>query len=156
MLARAREADVVVMCAAVADFRPVATATGKLKRRDGLPQLELEPTPNVLRALVAARPLGQTIVGFAAETDDVDDNALEKLAGSGADLLVANDVSRADAGFEHATNAVTIHRTGGAEPIDVPVADKLVVADRILDAVLEPRAGTTTGGRSGHLREVRP
>jgi phosphopantothenoylcysteine decarboxylase/phosphopantothenate--cysteine ligase len=156
MLARAREADVVVMCAAVADFRPVATATGKLKRRDGLPQLELEPTPNVLRALVAARPLGQTIVGFAAETDDVDDNALEKLAGSGADLLVANDVSRADAGFEHATNAVTIHRTGGAEPIDVPVADKLVVADRILDAVLEHRAGTTTGGRSGHLREVRP
>jgi phosphopantothenoylcysteine decarboxylase/phosphopantothenate--cysteine ligase len=157
MVVRALESDIVVMCAAVADFRPVTSATGKLKRRAGLPQLELEPTPNVLRALVAARTPGQTIVGFAAETHDLRHNALEKLTGSGADLLVANDVGRSDTGFEHATNAVTIHRVGGAAPIDVPVADKLVVAHRILDAVLEQRAASgPSGGRGSHLREVRP
>jgi phosphopantothenoylcysteine decarboxylase/phosphopantothenate--cysteine ligase len=156
MVVRALESDIVVMCAAVADFRPVTSATGKLKRRAGLPQLELEPTPNVLRALVAARTPGQTIVGFAAETHDLRHNALEKLTGSGADLLVANDVGRSDTGFEHATNAVTIHRVGGAAPIDVPVADKLVVAHRILDAVLEQRAAAgPSGGRGSHLREVR-
>jgi len=117
MLERASAADVVVMCAAVADFRPADCADTKLKRRDGLPNIALEPTPNILRALVAARRDGQVVVGFAAETDHLRDNALEKLDGSGADLIVANDVSRADAGFEHATNAVTIHRASApADP----------------------------------------
>ncbi|MCW2926081.1 MAG: coaBC, partial [Thermoleophilia bacterium] len=140
MLANASAADIVVMCAAVADFRPIAVQERKLKRRDGLPGIELEPTPNVLRALVAARQPGQVVVGFAAETDDLRDNALEKLDGSGADLIVANDVSRPDAGFEGETNAVTIHRrSNAAEPIDVPVASKLAIADRVLDAAIAER-----------------
>ena len=140
MLDRATDADIVVMCAAVADFRPVDCATRKLKRRDGLPHIELEPTPNVLRALVGERRDGQVVVGFAAETDHLADNAAEKLTGSGADLIVANDVSRADAGFEHATNAVTIHRAGGLDPIDVPLASKREIAERVLDAALDQRA----------------
>jgi phosphopantothenoylcysteine decarboxylase/phosphopantothenate--cysteine ligase len=138
MLERAGAAEIVVMCAAVADFRPVRSEQSKLKRRDGLPTLELEPTPNVLRALVAARTAGQIIVGFAAETDHLRENAIEKLDGSGADLIVANDVSRSDAGFEHDDNAVTILRRDG-DPLDVPLADKRVVAERVLDAAIEAR-----------------
>lgn len=153
MLAHAPLADVVVMCAAVADFRPVECAHNKLKRRDGLPQIELEPTPNILRAIVEERRPGQVVVGFAAETDHLRDNALEKLDGSGADLIVANDVSRADAGFEHDTNAVTIHRTSSSIPIDVPVGHKRHVAERVLDAAIEAR--TAASARRPKLREVR-
>jgi phosphopantothenoylcysteine decarboxylase / phosphopantothenate---cysteine ligase len=137
MLDLAPTAQVVMMCAAVADFRPVASSARKLKRRDGLPRVELEPTPNVLRGLVDRRRPAQVIVGFAAETEDLRDNALDKLAGSGADMIVANDVSRTDAGFERATNAVTIHRAGIDTPIDVPVTDKREVAEHVLDAALE-------------------
>ena len=153
MLAHVPLADVVVMCAAVADFRPSECAHTKLKRRDGLPQIQLEPTPNILRAIVAERRAGQVIVGFAAETDHLRDNALEKLDGSGADLIVANDVSRADAGFEHDTNAVTIHRVSSTTPIDVPVGHKRDVAERVLDAALAERSTVTS--RRPKLREVR-
>jgi len=146
MLERAGAADVIVMSAAVADFRPVHRADRKLKRRDGLPHIELEPTPNVLRGLVAARRPDQTIVGFAAETDHVDANAHEKLEGSGADLIVANDVSGSETGFECETNAVHIHRRGdGGSPIDVPLASKRAIADRVLDVVVELRAGVEAG-----------
>lgn len=144
MLAAASEATIVVQCAAVADFRPVAPAEQKLKRREGLPQFHLEPTENVLRALVARRRAGQVVVGFAAETSDVDRNAAAKLAESRADLLVANDVTRDDAGFGTETNAVTIHRPG-AEPLDVPVASKRAVAEYVLDAALDAlRAASRT------------
>ena len=141
MLAHAAASDLVVMGAAVADFRPADCADHKLKRRDGLPQIVLEPTPNVLQRLVAERHPAQVVVGFAAETDDVDANAHEKLRSSGADLIVANDVSRADAGFEVDTNAVTIHRaTHPDSPIELPLASKQAIAHRILDAVLDARA----------------
>ncbi|MCW2924248.1 MAG: phosphopantothenoylcysteine decarboxylase/phosphopantothenate--cysteine ligase [Thermoleophilia bacterium] len=152
MQERAGASDLVVMCAAVADFRPVHCSGHKLKRRDGLPVIELESTPNILETLVAGRTLGQTIVGFAAETDDMASNAREKLAGSGADLVVANDVSRPDAGFECDTNAVTIYRSSSSSPIVVDVADKRAVADRVLDAALEERAARDERPR---LREVR-
>ncbi len=153
MLAHAPLADVVVMCAAVADFRPIECSHNKLKRRDGLPQIQLEPTPNILRAIVDARRAGQVVVGFAAETDHLRDNALEKLDGSGADLIVANDVSRTDAGFERDTNAVTIHRVSSSTPIDVPVGHKRDVAERVLDAALAERSTAST--RRPKLREVR-
>ena len=153
MLAHVPLADVVVMCAAVADFRPKDCAHSKLKRRDGLPEIVLEPTPNILRAIVAERRAGQVVVGFAAETDHLRDNALEKLDGSGADLIVANDVSRPDAGFEHDTNAVTIHRVSSSTPIDVPVGHKRDVAERVLDAAIEERSSASA--RRPKLREVR-
>lgn len=152
MLERTSAADIVVMSAAVADFRPAERFARKLKRRDGLPQIHLEPTPNILRALVDARLPGQTIVGFAAETDHLRDNALEKLAGSGADMVVCNDVSRTDTGFECDTNAVTIHRRSSGEPLEVGVTSKREVAERVLDTALLERASTSDRPR---LREVR-
>jgi phosphopantothenoylcysteine decarboxylase/phosphopantothenate--cysteine ligase len=133
MRSAAAAADVVVMAAAVADFRPVAQADRKLKKRDGVPEIVLEQTADILAELGAAKPAGQVLVGFAAETDALLDNAREKLQRKHADLLVANDVGEEGAGFEHATNHVFI--ISATESIEVPMADKSVVAERILDAV---------------------
>ncbi|MFZ4517700.1 MAG: bifunctional phosphopantothenoylcysteine decarboxylase/phosphopantothenate--cysteine ligase CoaBC [Microthrixaceae bacterium] len=135
VMARAADQDVVVMAAAVADFTPVAVAPSKLKKRDGVPVVELRPTADVLAELGAAKPRGQVLVGFAAETDDVVANAAAKLASKGADLLVANDVAAEGVGFEHDTNEVLIlHRDGGQH--HVPLTDKRSVARAVLDAVV--------------------
>ena len=96
VLARAPAADVVVMAAAVADFRPAHPAPGKIKKAEGVPSVVLEPTPDILAGLGAAKPPTQTLVGFAAETSDVRDHAEEKLVRKGLDLIVANDVQRAE------------------------------------------------------------
>ena len=125
----------VWIAAAVADFRPVTSAGSKLKKRDGIPQIVLEPTVDILAELGERKAAGQVLVGFAAETDALLDNAREKLVRKGADLLVANDVSEPGAGFEHATNHVFI--ISATEVLEVPMADKSVVADRILDAVAD-------------------
>ena len=93
MLARAADADVVVMAAAVADFRPKAVADTKLHKADGIPELVLEPTTDILAELGRRRRPGQVLVGFAAETDDVPERARAKLVAKGVDLMVANDVS---------------------------------------------------------------
>ena len=135
--AEAPAADVVVMAAAVADFTVVAPAGQKIKKRGGTPALVLEPTVDILAELGANKRPGQTLVGFAAETDDVAANAREKLAAKNLDLVVANDVSAPDVGFEHDTNAVVIHSAGAS--VEVGLADKSVVAERILDSVLAER-----------------
>ena len=142
VVAVAAAADVVVMAAAVADFRPVSVAGEKLKKADGTPEIRLEPTVDILAALGASKPDGQTLVGFAAETTDVAANAQGKLRAKRADLLVANDVSAEGTGFEHETNAVTIFSTS-AEPIEVALATKLAVADTVFDAVLAHRLQST-------------
>ena len=134
----AAAADVVVMCAAVADFRPVRAAGGKLKKRDGVPEIVLEPTPDILAGLGAVKRPGQVLVGFAAETDDVADNAREKLRRKNLDIVVANDVSAPGVGFQHDTNAVTIHLSTGGET-HVPLADKRAVARHLLDSVVGVR-----------------
>ncbi|HLT16905.1 MAG TPA: bifunctional phosphopantothenoylcysteine decarboxylase/phosphopantothenate--cysteine ligase CoaBC [Acidimicrobiales bacterium] len=139
VLARADGADVVVMAAAVADFRPVAVADRKLKKADGAPEIVLEPTTDILAALGKRRRAGQTIVGFAAETDDLRANAADKLARKGIDLIVANDVSAPGVGFEHDTNAVVIlDAAGGAT--EIPLSDKRAIARSILDAVIQTRS----------------
>jgi phosphopantothenoylcysteine decarboxylase/phosphopantothenate--cysteine ligase len=99
--------DVVIMAAAVADFT-VATSKEKLKKDAGAPVLRFEPTADVVLDLVAARNEGQIVVGFAAETTDVEKNGLIKLRKKGVDLLVVNDVSRPGVGFEHRTNEVVL------------------------------------------------
>ena len=99
IVSRFDDTDVVVMAAAVADFRPKVVAGDKLKKADGAPEIVLEPTPDILAELGAAKR-GQVLVGFAAETVDVVAHAREKLVRKNADLLVANDVSAPDAGFE--------------------------------------------------------
>jgi len=107
MMKRAPDSDCVIMAAAVADFS-LAAAPQKLKKRDGLPELHFLPTPDVLAELVAQRVTDQVIVGFAAETTNVMENALLKLREKGVDLLVVNDVAAPGAGFEHATNEVLL------------------------------------------------
>jgi len=132
------DTDVVVMAAAVADFRPVAPAANKIKKDAGVPVVELEPTPDILAGLGRDRRPGQVIVGFAAETDDVVANATAKLTRKGLDLIVANDVSAPNAGFQHDTNAVTIVSAGGLVHT-VPLTDKRAIARVVLDAVVARR-----------------
>jgi phosphopantothenoylcysteine decarboxylase/phosphopantothenate--cysteine ligase len=129
------DADVVIMAAAVADFRPKSFAETKLSKEDGLPELVLEPTPDILAGLAARRRDGQVLVGFAAETHDAIERARRKLARKGVDLLVVNDVSAPGAGFDHDTNAVSIlDANGGCS--DVPLTSKNVVANAVLDSVI--------------------
>ena len=105
-------ADLIVMAAAVADFRPSRPAAEKIKRERGLPVLELEETPDILAGLreIAPRAL---VAGFAAETENLEENARAKLDRKQADFLVANDVSRSDIAFESEDNEVTVFRRDG-------------------------------------------
>jgi len=131
--------DVVVMAAAVADFRPAAVHEAKLSRRDGPPVIELEPTPDILAGVVE-RATGATIVGFAAETGSLD-RAVAKALDKGVDVLVANDVLAEGSGFGTTTNAVTvILADGSSQPW--PLMSKREVADRLLDLLLAMRSGS--------------
>ncbi len=136
-----RDADVVVMAAAVADFRPVKPAEHKLKKRDGVPSVELTPTDDILAELGAGKRPGQVLVGFAAETGDVEASAMDKLRGKGADLVVANDVSQPGAGFEHDTNEVVIFGADGVVA-KVALATKTEVARAVLGAVRDVLAAS--------------
>ncbi len=138
--AAAKEADVVIMAAAVADFRPVDPAGVKLKKRDGVPAIELEPTPDILASLGASKPEGQILIGFAAETCDVADNAAAKLNGKGADYIVANDVTAENAGFAHDTNEVLVLASDGRVH-SVGLRSKRQVAQAVLDLVVADRDG---------------
>mgnify|MGYP003472542118 FL=1 len=147
ILERASGADVVVMAAAVADFRPTEVSVGKIKKTDdqSVPQLELVRTVDVLAELGANKGEGPLLVGFAAETVEPGPNLLElasaKLAAKGADLVVANSVG-VDRGFENSYNAVTIVSENGVER-DVASTSKAGVANAVWDVVLQhlPRAG---------------
>jgi phosphopantothenoylcysteine decarboxylase / phosphopantothenate---cysteine ligase len=129
--------DVLVMSAAVADFRPVAPPTGKIKKEGGVPEIRLEPTPDILAGLGAAKQPGQILVGFAAETADLRANAAGKLARKRLDLIVANDVSAPGVGFEHDTNAVLLLGDGIEQT--VPLAGKREIASRLFDTVVQLR-----------------
>jgi len=130
-----RDADVVIMAAAVADFRPKVAADRKLSKEDGLPELVLEPTPDILTGLVSRRPPGQVLVGFAAETDDITERGRRKLQRKGVDLLVINDVSAPGTGFDHDTNSVTILSADGSSA-EIPLTSKYVVANAVLDSII--------------------
>jgi phosphopantothenoylcysteine decarboxylase/phosphopantothenate--cysteine ligase len=136
--------DVIVMAAAVADFRPVTIADHKLKKdelaaaTDGAPMIVLEPTHDFLVDLGRDKRPGQLVVGFAAETDDLLANARKKLERKNLDLIVANDVGAPGVGFEHDTNAVVLVRADGVDH-DVPLTDKRSVARAVLDAVVALR-----------------
>jgi phosphopantothenoylcysteine decarboxylase/phosphopantothenate--cysteine ligase len=131
---RAAEANVIVMAAAVSDYRPAAAQPQKMKRGDERLVLELEPTPDILAEL--GREKGSRIlVGFAAETANVSENARGKLARKGADMIVANDVTQEGAGFDTDTNIVTLFLRDGRE-IPLPKLTKFEVANRIFDEIL--------------------
>lgn len=131
--------DVIVMSAAVADFRPVHRSDGKIKKADGVPEIVLEKTPDILAGLGARKREGQILVGFAAETEDLIVHAQDKLVRKNLDLIVANDVSAPGVGFSHDTNAVTILGAGGVLQT-VALTDKHHIASAVLDSVVELRS----------------
>ena len=136
VLEAAADADVVVMNAAVADFRPASPSTSKLKKSAGLPEtIELTENPDVLAELGRTKRAGQLLVGFAAETDDALANGAAKLAAKGADLLVVNQVGER-LGFEVAENAATVLRAGDT-PVRIGRRSKEELADRVWDLVAE-------------------
>ena len=153
VVSRAGGMDVVVMAAAVADYAPVQRAGQKVQKGGDEMTIVLRRTPDILgelglRRLSSGR--GPLLVGFAAETENVVARAVEKRAKKHADLVVANDVSRTDAGFDVETNAVTIVGADGAETL--PLQSKSTVAAEILDRVerllAERPAGATSATNS--------
>jgi phosphopantothenoylcysteine decarboxylase / phosphopantothenate---cysteine ligase len=132
---RAREANVAIMAAAVSDYRPAAAQDKKMKRGDGTFTLELEPTPDIL-AEIGREKGNRILVGFAAETNNLAENARGKLQRKSADMIVANDVTQAGAGFDTDTNIVTLFLRDGRE-LPLPQLNKFDVANRILDQVLD-------------------
>jgi phosphopantothenoylcysteine decarboxylase/phosphopantothenate--cysteine ligase len=133
VLEQARCADGLVMAAAVADFRPRQIARNKLKKLDGIPQLELEPAPDILASLAemkSERP--RRIIGFAAESQDLIPNALAKLKSKHLDMIAANDISAEDAGFGVDTNRVTLLYPDGRSE-SLPLLEKEKVAEMIIE-----------------------
>ena len=148
VMSRSATADVIVMAAAVADFAPSQIAPEKLKKSDGAPMLEMHPTIDILAALGSCKPKGQTLVGFAAETQDVRVNAERKLKDKQADILVVNDVAAPGVGFEFETNEVAI-LCAASEDRFVPLTDKRSVAAVVLDVVVSTRSAQESVPSSG-------
>jgi phosphopantothenoylcysteine decarboxylase/phosphopantothenate--cysteine ligase len=136
VLGRLDQATIVVKAAAVADYRPRAQAEQKLRRKGPL-TLELEPTEDILAAVVEQRRPGMLVVGFAAETQDVLAHGRDKLLRKGADAIVLNDVSREGLGFDSDRNAVTFLTRDRS--IDLPELPKRELADKIFDEILSLR-----------------
>jgi len=138
--------SIAIFAAAVADYRPAEPSGQKIKRNNESTTIALEPTPDILASV--ARNKGQRfIVGFAAETDHVAENARQKLAAKNADLMVANDVTAEGSGFDHDTNVVTLFARDGRD-LALPRMSKSEVAQRILDEVVRLRSTSRTAQRS--------
>ncbi len=131
-------ASIFIAAAAVADYRPVQRAAAKIKKSESTLNLSLERTPDILGEVAAARTNGLLVVGFAAETEKVVNNALAKLKAKKLDAIIANDVSRSDIGFDSERNAITII-TQDSEPRELPPMTKLDAAHRILDEIVRLR-----------------
>ena len=132
--------DIIIQAAAVADYRPLCKADQKIKKKKGQEMiLTLVENPDVAREVGKMKKLGQTLVGFAAETNRVQENAKEKLDKKNLDLIVANDVTMAGAGFNTDTNIATLISKKGIS--EYPLMSKRKLADIILDTVLEIRKG---------------
>jgi len=131
------DASVFIGAAAIADYRPAQRAEQKIKKSNDSITLTLERTPDVLSQVAAARTNGMLVIGFAAETENVLDNARQKLRAKNLDAIVANDVTRQDSGFDSATNAITI--ITGNKTVEWPVMSKREAADRILDVIVQLR-----------------
>ena len=140
MLALCPQMDVVIQAAAPADFTPETVADQKIKKQGNEPLvIRLSQTPDVAAAVGNTKKEGQTVVGFAAETIDVLQNAQKKLAKKNLDLIVANDVTAPGAGFDVDTNIVTFVTQDGLEKL--PKMKKAEVADALLDRILRAREG---------------
>jgi phosphopantothenoylcysteine decarboxylase / phosphopantothenate---cysteine ligase len=128
------ESDALIMAAAVADFRPKRQAKDKIKKEGGIPQIELEATEDILKTVSGQRSVGKrpyVVVGFAAESRDLLENATSKLKSKGLDLIAANDISARDAGFSVETNRVTLLFADGRRE-SLPLLSKSEVAETII------------------------
>ncbi len=145
VLTQARAADVLIMAAAVADFRPAHPTDHKIKKEGGVPTVELVANPDILLAVADQRRaagMPVVVVGFAAETDDLLQNAQAKLERKGLNFIVANDVSAPDAGFAVDTNRVTLLGADGWSET-LPLQSKADVADRLIDRIARSLAEPT-------------
>jgi phosphopantothenoylcysteine decarboxylase / phosphopantothenate---cysteine ligase len=139
-------ATMVLMAAAVVDFAPASIETEKIKKRRGGLNLELKPTQDILRDISRQRKAHQLIVGFAAETNHLLENAAAKVREKGLDMIVANDVTQADAGFDSDTNIVTlVFPDGQIKPLEK--MSKLDVANMILDEAIGLRSKRAAAGK---------
>jgi len=135
--AEVSQSEALIMAAAVADFRPKNLAKDKIKKEGGIPQIELEATEDILKTVAGEgssmnRP--RVVVGFAAESRDLLENATHKLKSKGLDLIAANDISANDAGFAVETNRVTLLFADGTQE-RLPLMSKTEVAEIILERV---------------------
>jgi len=142
VMAESSNADVIIMAAAVADYRPSEIAEQKIKKTETITEIDLEPTHDFLVDLGTEKKPNQTLVGFAAETQNLEENATGKLERKKLDLIVANNVSLPGVGFAHDTNEVTI--IGEDAKWTLPLSDKRIIADGILDAIVEIRQGRSS------------
>lgn len=145
VMSRLEQADVVIKAAAVADYRPAEASLQKIKKTGDTLSLELVKNPDILLEIGKRRTGRQLIVGFAAETENTEANAREKLERKNCDLLVANDVTAEGAGFGTDTNLVTIYGRDGLS-LELPLCSKREAADRLLRLVAE-RLAPGNGGR---------
>jgi phosphopantothenoylcysteine decarboxylase/phosphopantothenate--cysteine ligase len=131
--------SVFIGAAAIADYRPAQRAEQKIKKSEDQITLTLERTPDVLSQVAASRQNGMLVIGFAAETENVLENARDKLQRKNLDAIVANDVTREDSGFDSATNAITIITKDRNDAVELPLLSKREAADRILDVIVQLR-----------------
>ncbi len=137
VLTESVNADALIMAAAVADFRPKKAARNKMKKRDGIPQIELEETEDILKTMAVQRSGKKRpyiIMGFAAESRDLLENAFEKLKSKKIDMIAANDISSEDAGFSVETNRITLLFANGKQEV-YPLMSKSEVAEIIMQHI---------------------
>ena len=135
-----QNASVFIGAAAIADYRPSQRAQQKIKKTEESVTLTLEKTPDVLSNVAASRRNGMLVIGFAAETENMIENARAKLRSKNLDAIVANDVTRHDSGFDSRTNAITIITAQNNDPLELPALSKSEAANRILDVIVSLRS----------------
>lgn len=153
VMERAGDATIFIAAAAVADYASVDPSSQKLKKTADTLELTLQRTPDILREVAGARREGQLIIGFAAETENLLENAWEKLVSKDLDAIVANDVSKAGSGFDSTNNAIAILFRERPDTVELPLMPKEEAAHRILDEVVKLRKGKISAGTAAAKKE---
>ena len=153
VMERAGDATIFIAAAAVADYASVDPSTQKVKKTADTLELTLQRTPDILREVAGARRAGQLIIGFAAETENLLENAWEKLVSKDLDAIVANDVSKAGGGFDSPNNAIAILFRERPDTVELPLMPKEEAAHRILDEVVKLRKGQSSARTAAAKKE---
>jgi phosphopantothenoylcysteine decarboxylase / phosphopantothenate---cysteine ligase len=142
VLENSGDATIFIAAAAVADYAPERASEQKIKKSGAELELKLRRTPDILTEVARSRRNGQLIVGFAAETQDLLENAWEKLVSKDLDAVIANDVSSEGSGFDSENNAIAILFRDRPDTVELPLMSKDEAAHRILDEIVKLRKGT--------------